>query len=148
MANVAINGFSRIGRAVFKLLAETPELNIVAINDLVPPKNLAYLLQYDTVYGRYSHPVRGEGNTLTVNGQSCQLLSEQNPAEPPWLGLGVDVVFECAGVFTPRDDLQKDVRAGAAGSKRNTSPTPCPGRSLRSGCGGAAERSNDVKATN
>ena len=86
MANVAINGFGRIGRAVFKLLVETPDLHVVAINDLSPPENLVYLLRYDTVYGRYPHPVRVEGDTLAVNGNSYQL------------------VFECTGVFnkTPR----------------------------------------------
>lgn len=113
MANVAINGFGRIGRAVFKLMAETPELNIVAVNDLIPPENLAYLLQYDTVYGRYPHPVRVEGDSLAVNGKSCKLLSEQNPARLPWLDLDVDIVFECTGVFNKQDDLQKHVQAGA-----------------------------------
>ncbi|MGE0822137.1 MAG: type I glyceraldehyde-3-phosphate dehydrogenase [Candidatus Binatia bacterium] len=113
MANVAINGFGRIGRAVFKLLADTSGLNVVAINDLVPPENLAYLLQYDTVYGRYPHVVQVEGNALAVNGKSYKLLGEHNPVQLPWQDLNVDIVFECTGVFNQRDDLQKHVQAGA-----------------------------------
>ena len=118
MANVAINGFDRIGRAVFKLMAETPELHVVAINDLPPPENLAYLLQYDTVYGRYSYPVHVEGDTLAVNGNSYQLGSEQNSTKLPWRGLGVDLVFERTGVFNKREDLYKHAQA------RNTSSSP------------------------
>lgn len=113
MANVAINGFGRIGRAVFKLMVDTPELNVIAINDLVPPENLAYLLQYDTVYGRYPHTVRVEGSNLAMNGKSYHLVSEKDPAQLPWRDLNVDIVFECTGVFNKRPDLQKHVQAGA-----------------------------------
>jgi glyceraldehyde 3-phosphate dehydrogenase len=113
MAKVAINGMGRIGRAAFKIILETPELELVAINDLMAPDNLAYLLKYDTVYGRYGKKVEARDGALVVAGTSYRFFSERDPAQLPWKDLGVDIVFECTGVFTRANDLQKHVQAGA-----------------------------------
>jgi len=113
VANVAINGFGRIGRAAFKIVLDTPELDLVAINDIVPPDNLAYLLKYDTVYGRYEKSVEVDGDHLVVDGEKYQVLKEKDPAQLPWGEMEVDVAFECTGLFTRGEDLQKHLRAGA-----------------------------------
>jgi len=113
MAKVAINGFGRIGRATFKIVLDTQGLDIVAINDLVPADNLAYLLKYDTVYGRYEKSVKAEGNNIVVNGNSYPVYSEKDPSKLPWKELDVDLVFECTGLFTRKEGLQKHLDAGA-----------------------------------
>ena len=113
MAKAAINGLGRIGRAAFKIILDTPELELVAVNDLVPPDNLAYLLNYDTVYGRYERRVESRDHSLVVDGKGYRVFSEKDPAQLPWGDLEVDVVFECTGVFTKKEDLQKHIKAGA-----------------------------------
>jgi glyceraldehyde 3-phosphate dehydrogenase len=113
MPRVAINGFGRIGRATFRVLHDTPDLELVAINDLAPPDILAYLLRYDTVYGRYPGSVEADGDALIVDGKRCPVLNEKDPALLPWRDLGVEVVFECTGVFNRREDLARHVQAGA-----------------------------------
>ena len=113
MARVAINGFGRIGRATFKLVADSPDLELVALNDLVPPDNLAYLLQYDTVYGRYPQKVEHGKESLSVNGKDYRIVSEKDPALLPWKDLGAEIIFECTGVLNKRADLEKHLRAGA-----------------------------------
>jgi glyceraldehyde 3-phosphate dehydrogenase len=113
VANVAINGFGRIGRATFKILLDTSELEPVAINDLVPTDNLAYLLRYDTVYGKYEKTVEVDGDDLVVDGDKYPVLHEKDPAQLPWGDLGIDIVFECTGVFTRTEDLRKHLQAGA-----------------------------------
>lgn len=113
MAKVAINGFGRIGRAAFKIILDTPELEMAAINDLTPPDNLAYLLRYDSVYGRYEQEVTHEGDSLVVGGKRYRITSEKDPARLPWGELGIDIVFECTGRFTDREGLQKHLQAGA-----------------------------------
>lgn len=115
MARVAINGFGRIGRAAFKIALDTPGLEVAAINDLVPPENLAYLLKYDTVYGRHEKSVRLEADSLVVDGKRCRMLSEKekDPARLPWADMDIDLVFECTGRFTRMEDLQRHIEAGA-----------------------------------
>jgi glyceraldehyde 3-phosphate dehydrogenase len=113
MAKVGINGMGRIGRAAFKIILETPELELVAVNDLMSLDNLVYLLRYDTVYGRYDKKVEAGDATLRVDGRSYRYFSEKDPAQLPWGELGVDIVFECTGVFTRAKDLQKHIQAGA-----------------------------------
>jgi glyceraldehyde 3-phosphate dehydrogenase len=113
MAKVAINGLGRIGRAVFKIIQDQPGLELVAVNDLVPPKNLAYLLNYDTVYGRYEKKVGSDENSLIVDGKYFKVLSERDPAQLPWGSMGVDLVFECTGLFTKKEALEKHLQAGA-----------------------------------
>lgn len=113
MSKVAINGLGRIGRATFKIILETPELECVAVNDLVPAETLAYLLKYDSVYGRYPGEVGHDSEGLIVSGKHYKLLNEKDPAALPWGDLGVEVAFECTGLFTKREDLEKHVKAGA-----------------------------------
>ena len=113
MTRVAINGLGRIGRAVLKIVLDTPDLELVAINDLVPADNLAYLLKYDTVYGRYDRKIEHDDEHLLIDGEPYQLFSQKDPAQIPWGDLVVDTVFECTGVFTTKDDLGKHIQAGA-----------------------------------
>jgi glyceraldehyde 3-phosphate dehydrogenase len=110
---VAINGLGRIGRAILKLVVDDPAIELVAVNDLVEVENLAYLLRFDTVYGRYSKPVAVDGNDLVVEGRKVRTMRSREPAELPWSELSVDLVFECTGMFTRRADLEKHIRAGA-----------------------------------
>lgn len=112
-AKVAINGLGRIGRATLKVVLDTPELELVAVNDLVSTDNLEYLLKYDTVYGRYEKTVEGRENSLVVDGKEYKVFREKDPAALPWGELGIDVVFECTGVFTNRQGLEKHIQAGA-----------------------------------
>lgn len=113
MAKVAINGFGRIGRAVFKIIQDNPDLELVAVNDLVPPENLAYLLNYDTVYGRSKNKVESDENSLIIDGKHYKVVSERDPAQLPWGSLGIDLVFECTGLFTSKEALEKHIQAGA-----------------------------------
>jgi glyceraldehyde 3-phosphate dehydrogenase len=113
MATVAINGLGRIGRTALKIIMDTPGLELVAVNDIVPIENIVYLLKYDTVYGRYDKTVQSDGENLVIGGTSCSYFSEKDPARLPWSGLGVDIVLECTGVFTKREDLEKHIQAGA-----------------------------------
>jgi glyceraldehyde 3-phosphate dehydrogenase len=110
---VAINGLGRIGRAILKLVIEEPALELVAVNDLIDVDNLAYLLRFDTVHGRYTKPVAVEGAELAVAGRKLRTLRSRDPLQLPWKELGVEIVFECTGAFTRREDLEKHVRAGA-----------------------------------
>lgn len=112
-AKAAINGLGRIGRAAMKIILDTPELDLAAINDLVPTENLAYLLKYDTVYGRYGKEVSSGENKLTIAGKEYPVYKEKDPSQLPWKDLGVDIVFECTGVFTKKPDMQKHLEAGA-----------------------------------
>ena len=100
MARVAINGLGRIGRAALKVVMDTPQLELVAVNDLGSAENFAYLIRYDTVYGRYDRPVCADGGDLVIDGQRIRYLSERDPAQLPWGELDVDLVFECTGFFT------------------------------------------------
>ncbi len=113
MARVAINGLGRIGRATLKIILDQPGFELVAINDLVPADNLAYLLKYDTVYGRYGKSVESSEDALSVDGKEIRVLNEKDPAQLPWSELGVDAVFECTGLFTKEEQLKKHLSAGA-----------------------------------
>jgi glyceraldehyde 3-phosphate dehydrogenase len=113
MAKVAINGMGRIGRAALRIIMDTPQLELVAVNDLMPLDNLVYLLKYDTVYGRYHRNVASQDGNLTVDGKGIRTFSLKDPAQLPWKDLGVDLVFECTGVFTNYEGLTKHLQAGA-----------------------------------
>jgi glyceraldehyde 3-phosphate dehydrogenase len=113
MPNIAINGLGRIGRAALKIILDVPEISLVAVNDLVPADNLAYLLRYDTVYGRYEKQVAPGDGALIIDGKSIPLFHEKDPLNLPWRKLKVDVVLECTGVFTKGQDLAKHLKAGA-----------------------------------
>ncbi len=110
---IAINGFGRIGRNVFRAAQGNPDFDIVAINDLTDAATLAHLLKYDSVHGIFSGDVVAEGDTLIVNGKVVKILSERDPAALPWGALGVEIVIESTGLFTKRDAAQKHIDAGA-----------------------------------
>ena len=110
---VAINGLGRIGRAILKLVIDDPAMELVAVNDLTEVENLAYMLRFDTVYGRYSKPVLVDVADLVVAGRKLRTLSCPDPSDLPWKQLGVELVFECTGALKRREDLEKHIRAGA-----------------------------------
>lgn len=111
--NVAINGFGRIGRLVCRLLADRKDINIVAINDLVPSDNLAYLLQYDSTHGPFNGTVKSEKDALIVNGKKILTFSKHDPEHLPWRDLKVDYVIESTGHFTSQEAANKHLLAGA-----------------------------------
>lgn len=111
--NVAINGFGRIGRNVFKIAFERSDLNIVAVNDLTDSKTLAYLLKHDSNYGTYEHEVSADAEGLVVNGKKIKVLAEKDPSALPWKDLGIDVVIESTGRFTDAEGAGLHVKAGA-----------------------------------
>ena len=111
---VAINGLGRIGRAALKILLDDDGLDLVAANDIADVDNLAYLIRYDTVYGRYHRDVKAAEGALVVDGKRIPVFSEPDPASLPWGELGVDLVLECTGVFNAAEDLEKHVEAGAS----------------------------------
>ena len=113
MTRVAINGFGRIGRAAFKIILDTPELELVGVNDIMPLDNLAYLLKYDTAYGRYERDVEVGDGALVVDGKEYAFFAERDPSQLPWAELDLDIVFECTGFFTKQEDLEKHLEAGA-----------------------------------
>jgi glyceraldehyde 3-phosphate dehydrogenase len=111
---VGINGFGRIGRLVFRVLAERPALfDVVAINDLSDPKHLALLLRYDSVHGRYKGTVEARERSIVVDGKEIPITTEKDPAALPWKKLGCQVALESTGRFTDRASLQKHIDAGA-----------------------------------
>ena len=113
---VAINGFGRIGRMAFRAVAreaEFADVEIVAINDLLEPEYLAYMLQYDSVHGRFQGSIAVEGNHLVVNGKKIRLTAERDPANLKWNEVGADVVIEATGFFLTLDTCQKHIDAGA-----------------------------------
>jgi glyceraldehyde 3-phosphate dehydrogenase len=111
---VAINGLGRIGRAALKLALEQPELDLVAVNEIGSLDNMVYLLKHDTVYGRYERPVDAVDGKLVIDGKPLVYLSERDPGRLPWADLEVDLVLECTGRFTDRQDAEKHLRAGAS----------------------------------
>src|SRR3954454_21689826 len=114
MPSIAINGLGRIGRAALKVLLDTDGLDLVAVNDVADADNLAYLLKYDTVYGRYPSDVSATDGQLLIGDRKYPVLAERDPEKLPWRELGVDLVLECTGVFTTAEDLAKHTGAGAA----------------------------------
>jgi glyceraldehyde 3-phosphate dehydrogenase len=110
---IAINGFGRIGRQAFKIALTKKNVEVVAINDLTDPENLAYLLRHDSVYGRYDKKVAVEKNFLVVNGKKIYVFAEPDPLKLPWKKLQVDAVLECTGFFTDKEGASKHLQAGA-----------------------------------
>jgi glyceraldehyde 3-phosphate dehydrogenase len=113
MKRIAINGFGRIGRAALKVIMDIPDLEVVAVNDLMTIENAAYLLKHDTVYRTYSKNVSYEEGKLKVGDKSILYLSIKDPAQLPWKDNQVDVVIESTGLFTNREDAEKHLYAGA-----------------------------------
>lgn len=113
MIKVAINGFGRIGRTVFKKLSEKSNIEVVAINDLTEPSTLAHLLKYDSVHRQFSAQISAAENSLTVNGKMIPVYAEKDPALLPWGKLKVDVVIESTGRFTEAEKAEAHIKAGA-----------------------------------
>lgn len=115
MIKVAINGFGRIGRLAFRQIVTQTDFDIVAINDLTSAEDLAYLVKYDTVHGSFHEDeIKAEGNEIVVAGvKNIKVFSETDPANLPWGELGVDLVLECTGKFTAKEDAMKHITAGA-----------------------------------
>ena len=110
---IAINGMGRIGRAALKVILENPELELVAVNDIVAIENVSYLLNYDTVYGKYENKVTHTDKALEINGKTIPFYSERSPEELPWKAHKVDLVIESTGVFTGYEDAERHIKAGA-----------------------------------
>ena len=113
MARVAINGLGRIGRAALKLILQSKDLELVAVNDIASADNIAYLIKYDSVYGRYGEEVYAKDGKLHIDGKELRFLSERDPANLPWKDLKVDIVIESTGLFTDKDSAAKHIQAGA-----------------------------------
>ncbi len=110
---VAINGFGRIGRAVYRIIADRKDVEVVAVNDVTESNTLAYLLRYDTVMGTFKHEVELKGNMLATAGQETKMLLVKDPAQLPWKEMEIDVVVEATGVFRARAQVEKHLQAGA-----------------------------------
>ena len=110
---IAINGFGRIGRNVFKVLERRNDVEIVAINDLTAPATLAHLLKYDSVFGVFDGSVEAKEQSIVVNNREYKIFAEKDPTQLPWKELGIDIVLECTGKFRDREGLMKHIQAGA-----------------------------------
>ena len=110
---IGINGFGRIGRAVGRIAAKDPDIDLVAINDLTSPDQLAYLFKYDTVHGRYDGDVRVAGMGLMIDGDEVSISAERDPSKLTWGDQGVDYVIESTGIFRKRDQAALHLQAGA-----------------------------------
>jgi glyceraldehyde 3-phosphate dehydrogenase len=110
---IAINGFGRIGRLVFKAAYTNPKLEVVAINDLTDARTLAHLLKYDSIHGKFPGTIAVDGNFLVVDGKKIEVYAQKDPAALPWSKLGVEIVVEATGKFRDRNGMQKHIQAGA-----------------------------------
>ena len=124
---VAINGFGRIGRLVFRAAVEQGGIEVKAINDLTDAKTLAHLLKYDSTHGRFAGEVEADGDDLIVNGKTIRILAERDPANLPWGELGIDFVLESTGFFTDADGARAHISAGA---KRVVISAPAKGEDI------------------
>lgn len=114
MIKIAINGFGRIGRLCFRETFGSEEFEVVAINDLTDAKTLAHLLKYDSAQKKYEgHTIESTENSIIVDGKEIRIYAEKDPSNLPWAKLDVDVVFECTGFFTKKDDAMSHIKAGA-----------------------------------
>ena len=118
MTKIAINGFGRIGRLVFRrILDNHPDLDVTAVNDLAEPEILAHLLKYDSLYGIYNKNIKSAKNELLIdgksNGKKVRMFSEKDPESLPWKELGIDIVLECSGVLTDYENAEKHIASGA-----------------------------------
>jgi len=110
---VAINGFGRIGRLVYRQIYKMDGIDVVAINDLTSPKVLAHLLKYDSAQGRFDQDVKSTENSIVVNGDDIKIYAQKDPAQIPWKDHQVDVVLECTGFFTDKTKAEAHLKAGA-----------------------------------
>ena len=121
---VAINGMGRIGRLLFRRLFNHPHIELVGVNDIMDPQNLAYLLKYDSVYGTFPGPIAFADGHLKTGDRFIPVLNQPNPAALPWNDLGVDVVLECSGHFTSPEAAGQHIKAGAHKVLLSTTGTP------------------------
>src|SRR5690242_9395546 len=110
---VAINGFGRIGRLVYRQIYKMDGIDVVAINDLTSPKVLAHLLKYDSAQGRFDADVKATEDSVVVNGEAIRIYTHKNPSEIPWKTHDIDVVLECTGFFTDKEKASAHLTAGA-----------------------------------
>jgi glyceraldehyde 3-phosphate dehydrogenase len=113
MKKIGINGLGRIGRATLRIILDSDDFEMVAVNDIVSADDLAYLLRHDSVYGKYEKDVNIEDGDLLVDNQRIKVLQEKDPEKLPWQELGVDLVFECTGIFIDKEGMEKHLKAGA-----------------------------------
>lgn len=113
MIKVAINGFGRIGRLVFRIMESQKDFNVVQVNDITDAETLAHLLKYDSIHGRFKGQVSTKDDAIVVNGKTIKVSAEKEPANLPWGELGIDVVVESTGVFRKRSQLESHLKAGA-----------------------------------
>ncbi|MEN2398704.1 glyceraldehyde 3-phosphate dehydrogenase NAD-binding domain-containing protein [Flavobacterium sp. MC2016-06] len=113
MKRIAINGFGRIGRAALKIITDTPGQEVVGINDLMSIENAVFLLQRDSIYGKYEKEISFRDDTIFIEGKAIKYTTIKDPSELPWKSLGVDVVIESTGFFTNKPDAEKHLQAGA-----------------------------------
>ena len=113
MKKIAINGFGRIGRLVFRIIEERNDMEVIAINDLSSPEELAYLLKYDTNHRRYDKDITYDDSNLIVNGKKIKVYKELEPTNLPWKQLEIDIVLECTGKFTSKEKAMAHIDAGA-----------------------------------
>ncbi len=128
---IGINGFGRIGRLVYRIASNTPGIEVVAINDLVPADNLAYLLKYDTMHGRFlidgkPAEITSTSDSFTVNGKTTKTTAERDPAKLAWGDMGVDYVLEATGFFTAHDDAKKHIENNGCKRVLISAPTKTP----------------------
>lgn len=121
---IAINGFGRIGRLVFRLMEEDNYFDVVAINDLSSPEELAYLLKYDTSHRTYNKEITYDEENIIIDGRKVRVYKEMDPIALPWKELNIDLVFECTGIFTKEEGARKHIEAGA---KKVLVSAPCKG---------------------
>ena len=112
-AKIAINGMGRIGRMVFRAALNRPDIDIVAVNDLMDPATLAHLLKFDSVHEKLNIPIVPKENAIEVNGKSITVHAEKDPAALPWKNYGIDIVAECTGLFRDKQGAGKHIQAGA-----------------------------------
>lgn len=110
---IGINGFGRIGRIAFRIASKREDVEIVAVNDLLDVDHLAYLLNYDSVHGKFDGTIEVQDGNLVVNGKTIRVTSERNPEDLKWDAVGVDIVMECTGIFTSHEAAGKHIKAGA-----------------------------------
>lgn len=139
MKRIAINGFGRIGRAALKVIIDTPGLEVVAVNDLMSIDNAAYLLKYDSVYGKYENEVAVHDDHLHIRDKKILFIKEKDPSKLPWKNMDIDVVIESTGFFTKKEDAEKHIYAGAktvvisAPTKSKDTPTVIHGANTTDG---------------
>ncbi len=139
---IAINGFGRIGRPALKLMIENPNVEVVAVNDLTDTKTLAYLLKYDSNYGKYAKEVGFDGEHIIVDGKKIKVFAQKDPLNLPWKDLGVDVVLECTGFYTDKEGAEKHLQAGA---KKVVISAPAKGAGVKTLILGVNENDYDPK---